>query len=98
MKKNINLRIRSNNMMKNWKFKVFDTLMSIPICLFMFSVVFVETITNIIELLPFACVVFCPIFLISYFWVGFTCIIWFLFIFICLLKSILYLHDAYNGL
>lgn len=85
-------------MMKNWKFKVFDILMLIPIYLFMFFVVFVETITNIIELLPFACIIFYPIFLISYFWVGFTYIILFLFIFICLLKSILYLHDTYNCL
>lgn len=84
--------------MRSWMGRIVDvliTILAIPIIL---VVVVSDTIKNIIELLPFACFILCPSFIIGGLWTPFAAIVWFGYVAICLVKAILTLQDQYRCL
>lgn len=72
--------------------------MMIPLAFVVIFVVIVDTIKNIVELLPFACFILCLSFIIGSFWHPFAVIAWFGYIGICFVKAVVVLQDQYKCL
>jgi hypothetical protein len=84
--------------MQKWISKILDITMMVPLTLVVMFVVIADTIKNIVELLPFACFILCPSFIIGNFWYPFAAIVWFGYIGICFVKAVVVLQDQYKCL
>lgn len=84
--------------MRSWMGRIVDVLITILVIPIILVVVVSDTIKNIIELLPFACFILCPSFIIGGLWTPFVAIVWFGYVAICLAKAILTLQDQYRCL
>lgn len=84
--------------MRSWMGRIVDVLITILVIPIILVVVVSDTIKNIIELLPFACFILCPSFIIGGLWTPFAVIVWFGYVAICLVKAIVVLQDQYRCL
>ena len=84
--------------MQNWSNKILDIIMMVPLVLVVMFVIIADTIKNIVELLPFACFILCPSFIIGSLWHPFAGIVWFGYITICFVKAVIVLQDQYKCL
>lgn len=84
--------------MQKWLSKILDIIMMVPLVFVIMFVVIADTIKNIVELLPFACFILCPSFIIGSFWNPFAAIIWFGYVGICFVKAVIVLQDQYKCL
>lgn len=84
--------------MQKWTSKIVDIFTMIPLVFIVIFVVITVTIKNIVELLPFACFILCPSFIIGSLWHPFVTITWFGYVGICFGKAITVLQDQYKCL
>lgn len=70
----------------------------IPLVFIVIFVIIAYTIKNIVELLPFACFILCPSFIIGSLWHPFVAITWFGYVGICFGNSIAVLQGQYKCL
>lgn len=84
--------------MQKWLSKILDIIMMVPLVFVIMFVVIADIIKNIVELLPFACFILCPSFIIGSFWNPFAGIVWFGYVGICFAKAVIVLQDQYKCL